>query len=93
MVSQRLGNILSLSLGYFNFIAARHYIAPSPCFPSVYIGDDTPEEPDFSYIPDTVQLTNKLPPGTDPLTGSMILLEQALKSDVALNEFEVSKQW
>ena len=55
----------------------------------MYIGEDSPEESDFQYIPDTKQLNTKLPAGSDPLTGSMILLKQALQSGVGLTEFEV----
>jgi len=53
----------------------------------VYIGEDTPEEPDFQYIPDTHHST--LPPGGDPLSGSMLLLQEGLESGTLLAQFEV----
>ena len=54
---------------------------------AVYIGEDTPEEPDFQYIPDTHHST--LPPGGDPLSGSMLLLQEGLESGTLLAQFEV----
>ncbi|KAK2173047.1 hypothetical protein NP493_908g02008 [Ridgeia piscesae] len=54
--------------------------------PNVYIGEDTPEEPDFQYIPDTHHST--LPPGGDPLSGSMLLLQEGLESGTLLAQFE-----
>jgi len=56
--------------------------------PNVYIGDETPEEPDFQYIPDTHQITSSLPQGSDPLAGSMLLLQEGLDSGAALAQFE-----
>ena len=58
-------------------------------FVLVYIGEDTPEEPDFQYIPDTHHIASTLPPGGNPLDGSMLLLTEGLESGAALAQFEV----
>ncbi len=59
--------------------------------PNVYIGEDpTDPEPDFMYNPDTQGLSTPLPPGSDPLSGSIMLLCEALESGAALAQFEVS---
>ena len=55
----------------------------------MYIGEDTPDEPDFQYIPDTHHITTTLPPGGDPLAASLLLLEESLQSGAALAQFEV----
>ncbi|KAK2151211.1 hypothetical protein LSH36_372g03009 [Paralvinella palmiformis] len=55
---------------------------------AVYIGEDTPDEPDFQYIPDTHHITTTLPPGGDPLAASLLLLEESLQSGAALAQFE-----
>ena len=57
------------------------------CSLTVYIGEDTPEEPDFQYIPDTHHAP--LPPGGDPLSGSMALLQETLENGNLLAQFEV----
>ena len=58
--------------------------------PNVYIGDDaTDPEPDFVYNPDTHDITTALPPGSDPLSGSIMLLSESLESGAALAQFEV----
>ena len=56
---------------------------------SVYIGEEQGEEPDFQYIPDTQQICNNLPQGSDPLGGSLMLLQDSLDSGAALAQFEV----
>ena len=56
---------------------------------TVYIGEETPEEPDFQYIPDTHQISTTLPPGGDPLAGSLMLLQEGLESGATLAQFEV----
>ncbi len=61
--------------------------------PNVYIGEDGPPdpEPDFVYNPDTPGGPGTpLPPGQDPLAGSMALLNDALESGAALAQFDVS---
>ena len=59
--------------------------------PNVYIGDDgTDPEPDFVYNPDTHAITTSLPPGSDPLPASIMLLAESLESGAALAQFEVS---
>ena len=58
--------------------------------PNVYIGDDaTDPEPDFVYNPDTHDIASTLPPGSDPLVGSIMLLSESLESGAALAQFEV----
>ena len=61
------------------------------CFSSsVYIGDETADnEPDFQYTPDTYHISTTLPPGGDPLSGSLTLLQEGLESGAALAQFEV----
>lgn len=56
--------------------------------PNVYIGEEQGEEPDFQYIPDTQQICNSLPQGSDPLGGSLMLLQDSLDSGAALAQFE-----
>ena len=58
---------------------------------SVYIGEESTEEPDFQYIPDTHHITTSLPHGSDPLAGSLLLLAESLESGAALAQFEVQK--
>ncbi|XP_064647817.1 tyrosine-protein phosphatase non-receptor type 4-like isoform X4 [Lineus longissimus] len=55
--------------------------------PNVYVGDDTIEEPDFQYIPDTHHISSTLPQ-SDLLGGSLMLLQEALESGAALAQFE-----
>ena len=62
-------------------------------FLAVYIGEDTPDEPDFQYIPDTHHIASTLPPGGDQLEGSILLLTEGLESGAALAQFEVSADY
>lgn len=55
---------------------------------TVYIGDDLPSEPEFQYIPDAHQVSASLPPGHDPLAGSMLVLRESVDSGAALAQFE-----
>jgi hypothetical protein len=55
---------------------------------AVYIGEEPPDEPDFQYIPDTHQISSTLPPGGDPLDGSIMLLTEGLHSGAAIAQFE-----
>ena len=60
---------------------------------SVYIGDETADqEPDFQYTPDTYHISTTLPPGGDPLGGSLSLLQEGLDSGAALAQFEVTSR-
>lgn len=58
------------------------------CLPTVYIGDDLPSEPEFQYVPDAHQVSALLPPGHDPLAGSMLVLRESVESGAALAQFE-----
>lgn len=55
----------------------------------MYIGEEQSEEPDFQYIPDTQQISSNLPQGSDPLAGSLMLLQDSIDSGAALAQFEV----
>ena len=58
-----------------------------------YIPDNSADtEPDFQYTPDTYGVTSPLPPGGDPLSGSLSLLQEGLDNTTALTQFEVSHQ-
>lgn len=54
---------------------------------AVYISDDC--QPDLQYIPDTHRIIAVLPPGGDPLAGSMTLLRESVESNAAVAQFEV----
>ena len=60
---------------------------------TVYIADESPSEPDFQYIPDTHHIIAILPPGGDPLMGSMTLLRESLDSGAVLAQFEVRRSF
>ncbi|XP_064614139.1 tyrosine-protein phosphatase non-receptor type 4-like [Liolophura sinensis] len=54
--------------------------------PNVYLGEDTVEEPEFMYIPETHQITSSA--GGNVLEASLILLQEGLESGAALAQFE-----
>lgn len=53
----------------------------------VYVSDDVEEEPVFQYIPESPRVANG---GIDPLSESIMLLQEGLASGTALAQFEVS---
>ncbi|XP_074659183.1 tyrosine-protein phosphatase non-receptor type 4-like isoform X2 [Tubulanus polymorphus] len=55
--------------------------------PNVYYGEDPSEEPDFQYIPDTHHISSTVPQG-DMLSGSLMLLQEALENGAALGQFD-----
>ena len=60
-------------------------------FFSEYIPDNSADtEPDFQYTPDSYSVTSPLPPGGDPLAGSLSLLQEGLDGGATLTQFEVS---
>ena len=62
----------------------------TPLF-SEYIPDNSADtEPDFQYTPDSYSVTSPLPPGGDPLAGSLSLLQEGLDGGATLTQFEVS---
>ena len=72
----------------FTLIHRRHFIMKWWFDVVVYVGDDTGEEPDFQYIPDTHGISSSA--HTDSLSGSLMLLQEALESGAAIAQFEVS---
>lgn len=56
---------------------------------SVYLGEDTVEEPEFMYIPETHQITSSA--GGNVLEDSLMLLQEGLESGAALAQFEVHR--
>ena len=78
---------------YYSFVAHVVLTSPLRVLCSVYIGDETADqEPDFQYTPDTYHISTTLPPGGDPLGGSLSLLQEGLDSGAALAQFEVASQ-
>jgi hypothetical protein len=56
---------------------------------AVYVGEDTGDEPDFTYTPDNHQITSSN--STDnTLDSSLLLLQEGLESSAAIAQFEVS---
>ena len=53
----------------------------------VYVSEDTTEEPDFTYIPDTHQIASSSSANT--LQSSLMLLGESLESGAAIAQFEV----
>lgn len=54
---------------------------------AVYVSEEC--QPDLQYIPDTHHIIAELPPGGDPLAGSMTLLRESIESNAAVAQFEV----
>lgn len=55
--------------------------------PNVYVSEDSTEEPDLMYIPETHQITSTMS-GANTLQASMMLLQESLESGAAMAQFE-----
>lgn len=56
---------------------------------AVYVGEDTADEPDFTYIPETHQIASSSS-SANTLESSLLLLQEGLESGAAIAQFEVS---
>ncbi|XP_025096185.1 tyrosine-protein phosphatase non-receptor type 4-like isoform X2 [Pomacea canaliculata] len=55
--------------------------------PNVYVGEDTADEPDFTYIPETHQIASSSS-SANTLESSLLLLQEGLESGAAIAQFE-----
>ncbi|KAK7499356.1 hypothetical protein BaRGS_00009331 [Batillaria attramentaria] len=55
--------------------------------PNVYVGEDTADEPDFTYIPETHQIASSSS-NANTLESSLLLLQEGLESGAAIAQFE-----
>ncbi|XP_076460431.1 tyrosine-protein phosphatase non-receptor type 4-like isoform X3 [Babylonia areolata] len=55
--------------------------------PNVYMGEDTGDEPDFTYIPETHQIASSSS-SANTLESSLVLLQEGLESGAAIAQFE-----
>nr|KAG5708397.1 hypothetical protein BaRGS_034428 [Batillaria attramentaria] len=56
--------------------------------PNVYVGEDTADEPDFTYIPETHQIASSSS-NANTLESSLLLLQEGLESGAAIAQFEM----
>ncbi|XP_070210282.1 tyrosine-protein phosphatase non-receptor type 4-like isoform X4 [Littorina saxatilis] len=55
--------------------------------PNVYVGEDTADEPDFTYIPETHQIASSSS-SANTLDSSLLLLQEGIESGAAIAQFE-----